>query len=217
MSIYIRQCLSRSVLRSLVKTSGINLDKALGNVKALYAQALASTNASSSMIPPVHSELPKKQRPQQLTDIEIEEAIMPLLDYLDECLGTLKSSLSENEALVVLTKVWKEVLNTIEGILLPPLSDGHSDMPQLSGKEVEVVFKWLSMLRNYFNAYDEESGVAHGVSLEIRTFFMEREVDLGLQRLSADTSLPFSVAQCKAPSIARLYRIPSSTMHPQMT
>ncbi|PWN34293.1 uncharacterized protein FA14DRAFT_168557 [Meira miltonrushii] len=167
MSVFIRQCLSRSVLKSLVKTSGINLDKALGNVKALYAQALASTNVNASMIPPIESEMPKKQRPQQLTDHEIEAAISPLFDYLEECLGTLKSSLSDDESLLVLTKVWKEVLNTIECILLPPLSDGPSDMTQLSGKEVEVVFKWLSMLRNYFNAYDDESGIAHGVPLEV--------------------------------------------------
>lgn len=167
MSIYIRQCLSRSVLRSLVKTSGINLDKALGNVKALYAQALASTSANATTIPPIEAEAPKKQRPVQLTDQEIEGAIAPLLDYLHECLGTLKSSLSESQAELVMTKVWKEVLNTIDSILLPPLSDAPSDMSQLSGKEVEVVFKWLSFLRNFFNAYDEETGVAHGVSLEV--------------------------------------------------
>lgn len=167
MSIYIRQCLSRSVLKSLVRTSGINLDKALGNVKALYAQALASTSANASMIPPLEAELPKKQRPAQLTDQEIEGAIAPLLDYLHECLGTLKSSLSESQAELVMTKVWKEVLNTIDGILLPPLSDAPSDMSQLSGKEVEVVFKWLSFLRNFFNAYDEETGTAHGVALEV--------------------------------------------------
>jgi hypothetical protein len=167
MSIFIRQCLSRAVLKSLVKTSGINLDKALGNVKALYAQALASTSVNASMIPPVEAEMPKKQRVQQLTDQEIEAAILPLLDYLDECLGTLKSSLSETESLLVLAKVWKEVLNTIDGILLPPLSETTSDMHQLSGREVEVVFKWLSMLRNYFNAFDEETGIAHGVPLEV--------------------------------------------------
>lgn len=167
MSIFIRQCLSRSVLKSLVRTSGINLDKALGNVKALYAQALASTSANTAMIPPVEAEAPKKQRPAQLTDQEIEAAIAPLLDYLHECLGTLKSSLSDSQAELVMTKVWKEVLNTIDGILLPPLSDAPSDMPQLSGKEVEVVFKWLSFLRNFFNAYDEETATAHGVPLEI--------------------------------------------------
>ena len=148
MSIFIRHCLSRQVLRSLVKTSGIDLNKAIVNVKALYNTALASTNGSASMIPPVESEATRnRSKTQQLTDAEIEEAITPLLDYLDECLSTLKSSLSENQALVVLSKVWKEVLNIIEGILLPPLSDAPTDMKQLSEKEVDIVFKWLTFLR----------------------------------------------------------------------
>ena len=136
------------MLRSLVRTSGINLDKALVNMKALYATALASTNVTASMIPPVESEATRnRSKTQQLTDAEIEAAITPLFDYLDECLATLKSSLSENEALLVLTKVWKEVLNPIESILLPPLSDAPADMQQLSEKEVDIVFKWLSFLR----------------------------------------------------------------------
>ncbi len=57
------------------------------------------------MIPPVEPEVKPKNRPAQLTDHEIEAAIIPLFDYLDECLATLKGSLSESEALLVLTKV----------------------------------------------------------------------------------------------------------------
>ncbi|CCF48018.1 hypothetical protein NDA11_000538 [Ustilago hordei] len=167
MSVFIRQCLSRSLLKTLVKRSGINLDKAIGNVKALYASALASTNVNASVIPPVEPEVKPKNRPVQLTDHEIEAAIIPLLDYLDECLATLKGSLSESEALLVLTKVWKEVLNIIESILVPPLSDAPSSMSQLSDKEVDIVFKWLSFLKNYFNAYDAESNIAHGVPLDV--------------------------------------------------
>ncbi|EST05967.1 Mammalian uncoordinated homology 13, subgroup, domain 2 [Kalmanozyma brasiliensis GHG001] len=167
MSVFIRQCLSRSLLKTLVKTSGINLDKAIGNVKALYASALASTSANTSMIPPVESEAKPKNRPVQLTDHEIESAIIPLFDYLDECLATLKGSLSEHEALLVLTKVWKEVLNIIESILVPPLSDSPSSMSQLSDKEVDIVFKWLSFLKNYFHAYDTETNITHGVPLDV--------------------------------------------------
>lgn len=167
MSVFIRQCLSRSLLKTLVKTSGINLDKAIGNVKALYASALASTNVNASVIPPVEPEPKPKNRPAQLTDHEIEAAIIPLFDYLDECLATLKGSLSESEALLVLTKVWKEVLNIIESILVPPLSDAPSSMSQLSDKEVDIVFKWLSFLKNYFNAYDAESNITHGVPLDV--------------------------------------------------
>ncbi|TKY85972.1 hypothetical protein EX895_004797 [Sporisorium graminicola] len=176
MSVFIRQCLSRSLLKTLVKTSGINLDKAIGNVKALYASALASTNVNASMIPPVEPEIKPKNRPAQLTDHEIEAAIIPLLDYLDECLATLKGSLSESEALLVLTKVWKEVLNIIESILVPPLSDSPSNMNQLSDKEVDIVFKWLGFLKNYFNAYDAETGVTHGVPLDVLQGAKYREI-----------------------------------------
>ncbi|PWY98873.1 hypothetical protein BCV70DRAFT_201660 [Testicularia cyperi] len=167
MSVFIRQCLSRSLLKTLVRTSGINLDKAIGNVKALYASALASTNVNASMIPPVEAEAKPKNRPAQLTDQEIEAAIIPLLDYLDECLATLKGTLSETEAQLVLTKVWKEVLNIIESILVPPLSDTPSSMAQLSDKEVDIVFKWLGFLKNYFNAFDAETGITHGVPLDV--------------------------------------------------
>lgn len=207
MSIFIRQCLSRSVLKSLVKTSGINLDKALGNVKALYAQALASTSASASAIPPVESEAPKKQRPAVLTDEEIELAIAPLLDYLHECLGTLKSSLSDSQAELVMTKVWKEVLNTIDAILLPPLSDSPSDLSQLSGKEVEVVFKWLSFLRNYFNAYDEETGIAHGVPLEVLQGPKYREIVA--YTLHHDSSTDALMEACVREMQLRLRRAPT--------
>nr|QBH67539.1 C2 domain protein [Ustilago esculenta] len=175
-SVFIRQCLSRSLLKTLVKTSGINLDKAIGNVKALYASALASTNVNASMIPPVEPEGKPKNRPAQLTDHEIEAAIIPLLDYLDECLATLKGSLSEDEALLVLTKVWKEVLNIIEAILVPPLSDSPSNMNQLSDKEVDIVYKWLGFLKNYFNAYDAETGVTHGVPLDVLQGAKYREI-----------------------------------------
>ncbi|CAO1632045.1 unnamed protein product [Sympodiomycopsis kandeliae] len=206
MSIFIRQCLSRSVLKSLVRTSGINIDKALGNVKALYAQALASTSATSA-IPPVEAEAPKKQRPAQLTDEEIEGAIAPLLDYLHECLGTLKSSLSDSQAELVMTKVWKEVLNTIDSILLPPLSDAPSDMSQLSGKEVEVVFKWLSFLRNFFNAYDEEANFAHGVPMEVLQGPKYREIVA--YTLHHDSSTDALMEACVREMQQRLRRAPT--------
>ena len=206
MSVFIRQCLSRSVLKTLVKTSGINLDKAIGNVKALYASALASTNANASMIPPVEAEKPRN-RPAQLSDHEIEAAIEPLLDYLDESLGTLKSSLSDDEAQLVLTKVWKEVLNIMEGILVPPLSDAPSEMNQLSDKEVDIVFKWLGFLKNYFNAFDPETGVTHGVPLDILQGPKYREILSYL--LLHDQSTDDLMMECVRGMQAKLRKAPT--------
>jgi len=54
-----------------------------------------------------------------------------------------------------MTRVWKEILNIIEGLLIPPLSDIASDMKPLSDKEVDIVFRWLKFLRDYFYANGE--------------------------------------------------------------
>ncbi|KOS16167.1 cytoplasm protein [Malassezia pachydermatis] len=162
MSLVMRQYLSRSVLKSLVR--GGRVDRVVGNMRALYASAMAQAQAHGAMpsIPPV--DMPKKG---SLSDQEMEAVLNPLLDYFDDTLGTLKSSLSDTQLQFVLTRVWKEVLRTLESLLVPPLSDAPCDMRQLLDKEVDIVFKWLSFLRSYFNAYDPETGMAHGIPLDI--------------------------------------------------
>jgi len=152
---FIRQCLSRTVLKTLIKTSSGSIDynKALGNVTALFGQALGSNNAEVQ-IPLPQSEKPRI-RPEALSDVEIEQAIVPLFDYLDAILPTFNTYLSEATKEMVMTRVWKEILNVIEGLLIPPLSDISSDMKPLSDKEVDIVFKWLKFLRDYFYAGGE--------------------------------------------------------------
>ena len=44
-----------------------------------------------------------------------------------------------------MTRVWKEILTTIEGLLIPPLSEAPSDMKPLTDQEVDIVFKWLKV------------------------------------------------------------------------
>ncbi|KAI0270838.1 hypothetical protein BGY98DRAFT_234507 [Russula aff. rugulosa BPL654] len=51
-----------------------------------------------------------------------------------------------------MTRIWKEVLTTVEGLLIPPLSEAPSDMKPLTDKEVDIVFKWLKFLRDFFYA-----------------------------------------------------------------
>ncbi|TDL26893.1 hypothetical protein BD410DRAFT_741178 [Rickenella mellea] len=155
MSPFIRQNLSRSVLKTLIKSGGLGLDynKALGNVTALYRSALG-TNSSEVQIPLPQSEKPRT-RPEDLTDVEIERAIVPLFDYFDANLQTLNTSLSDATKEMVMTRVWKEILTVIESLLVPPLSDAPSDMKSLSDKEVDIVFKWLKFLRDYFYAGGE--------------------------------------------------------------
>lgn len=145
MSPLIQQSLSRNVLKTLVRTgtSGLDYNKALGNVTALYRSALGADRAES-LIPLPTSEQPRV-RPNELTDVEIEQAIVPLFDYFDANLNTLNTYLSDTTKQMVMTRLWKEILNVIEGLLIPPLSEAASDMKPLSDKEVDIVFKWLKV------------------------------------------------------------------------
>ena len=76
---------------------------------------------------------------------------MPLFDYFDANLQTLNTYLSDTTKQQVMSRVWKEILVTIEGLLIPLLSEHPSDMNPLSDKEVDIVFKWLKVLEHFCN------------------------------------------------------------------
>jgi len=154
MSPFIQQCISRNVVKALIKSRdpGLDYNKAIGNVTALYRSALGT--ASEPQIPLPSTEKPRT-RPEDLTDVEIENAILPLFDYFETNLQTLNTYLSDSAKEMVMTRVWKEILVVIEGLLIPPLSEVSSDMKPLSDKEVDIVFKWLKFLQDYFYANGE--------------------------------------------------------------
>ncbi|KZO97576.1 hypothetical protein CALVIDRAFT_479858 [Calocera viscosa TUFC12733] len=158
MSPFIRQSLSRNLLRSLVRPGGasalalerINYKQALGGVQALYRSALGGASEEPA-IP-----LPPSERPRfkadSLSDADIEQVISPLFEYFEANLQILNTFLTEITKEMVMKRIWKEILTVIEGLLIPPMSDTPSDMKPLSDKEVDIVFKWLKFLNNYFYA-----------------------------------------------------------------
>ncbi|KAG6377689.1 hypothetical protein JVT61DRAFT_14458 [Boletus reticuloceps] len=154
MSPIIRQSLSATVLKSLIKTGTVlDYNRALANVTGLYRSALGS-NSNEVQIPLPSTEKPRV-RPEELTDVEIERAILPLFDYFEANLQILNTHLAETVKDAVMLKVWKEILIVIEGLLIPPLSKLSSDMKPLSDKEVDIVFKWLKFMKDYFHAEGE--------------------------------------------------------------
>ncbi|GAA6019542.1 hypothetical protein JCM10207_003737 [Rhodosporidiobolus poonsookiae] len=184
MSPFVRHYISQQNLRSLLKLGTYNLpdldkvrgnlDKGVNRLNLFVRDALAaSTNSSTStlLIPPVADpNAPtavtlerleqKKKGKGPLTDLEIENAIGDLLDYFEVTFATLKESLTPDAWQLVINRLWKEILTTIEGLLVPPLSDRPTEMRPLSEKEVDVVYKWLGFLVNFFH------GGGEGVPLE---------------------------------------------------
>jgi len=123
--------------------SSLDYNKALGNVTALYRSAMGATS-NEVQIPLPDGEKPRV-RPEELTDVEIEQGILPLFDYFDANLQTLNTYLSDTTKETVMTRAWKEVLLIIESLLIPPLSEVSSDLKPLTDKEVDIVFKWLKV------------------------------------------------------------------------
>ncbi|EHL03390.1 hypothetical protein M7I_0612 [Glarea lozoyensis 74030] len=68
---------------------------------------------------------------------------------------------------MVMTRLWKEVLLAIEGLLVPPLSDKPSSQKPLTQAELDTVFQWLEMLFDFFHARDDETGEVLGVPADV--------------------------------------------------
>lgn len=141
------------MLKTLVRSNSTSIDytKALGGVTSFFGGIGGSSN-SEPQIPLPSSEKPRV-RPEDLTDVELEAALTPLFDFFDANLPTLNTYLSDSAREMVMLRVWKEVLNVIEGLLIPALSDIQSDMKPLMDKEVDIVFKWLKVCSLFFSTF----------------------------------------------------------------
>jgi C2 domain-containing protein len=128
LSAYIRYILSRERLKSLL-SKGIT-----GSVSSAINSYFGRNRANTASSVPI-------------TQAEIENAITPLTDYFDENFAIMKQTLTDSAMIMVMTRLWKETLMTIEGLLVPPMSDKLSQQKPLNQQELDIVFKWLQVCR----------------------------------------------------------------------
>ena len=76
-------------------------------------------------------------------------ALEPLFNYFNENFAIMKETLTDPAMIMVMTRLWKEVLATTESLLVPPLSDKPSQQRPLTQQELDIVFKWLKVSTNY--------------------------------------------------------------------
>ncbi|KAK4689773.1 hypothetical protein P7C73_g321, partial [Tremellales sp. Uapishka_1] len=157
----LRHSLSRVTIKSVLKPGSSNsiattldYNEALGKLSAAYRNAIGTTPDYS--IPPPPPEKPRNRGP---TDAEIEAAIHPLFDYLDANNHTLSSTLSQEAMQMVMAKLWKQILMTIEALIVPPLSDKPSHMRALSDGELDIALRWLKFLRDFLYVGGNDGGV----------------------------------------------------------
>jgi hypothetical protein len=148
LSAYINHCLSRRALRALLNR-GISVASVSSYFNRNKLAALAQPTANT------------------LTEADMVNALKPLFAYFDDNFAIMNQTLTASAMLAVMTRLWKEVLVTIEGLLVPPLSDKPSAQRPLTQHELDVVFKWLQSLFDFFHAVDEDTGEVNGVSTNV--------------------------------------------------
>lgn len=101
-----------------------------------------------------------------LTQADVENALQSLFTYFNENFAIMNQTLAAATMRAVMTRLWKEVLMAIETLLVPPLSEKPSTQKPLTQAEMDVVFKWLQLLFDFFNAKDE-NGEVLGVPADV--------------------------------------------------
>ncbi|EPS30894.1 hypothetical protein POX_b02109 [Penicillium oxalicum] len=147
LSAYISHCLSRRTLKSL-------LSRGIGSLSMSTVSNFLNRNRGP----------PASTGP---TAADVENALDPLFSYFNDNFAIMNKTLTEEAMRMVMARLWKEVLATIESLLVPPLSDKPSHQKPLTVQEVDIVSRWLVLLLNFFHAVDEETGEAGGVPLDI--------------------------------------------------
>ncbi|KAJ5895535.1 hypothetical protein N7495_007226 [Penicillium taxi] len=143
LSAYISSCLSRRTLKSL-----LNRGLSISSVSNFLNRNRAQTATGP-------------------TSADIESALDPLFNYFNDNFAIMNKTLTSEAMKMVMARLWKEVLATIESLLVPPLSDKPSHQKPLTMQEVDIVSRWLVLLLNFLHAVDEETGEVGGVSIDI--------------------------------------------------
>ncbi|OJD35723.1 c2 domain containing protein [Diplodia corticola] len=143
LSSYIHYCLSRRALKALLN-------------RGVTVSAVASYFRAR---PPSVQQAPSQA--------DVMNALQPLFGYFNDNFALMKETLTDSAMVMVMSRLWKEVLAVLESLLVPPLSDKPSQQRPLTQQELDIVFKWLQLLFDFFHAVDEDTGVASGVPLDI--------------------------------------------------
>lgn len=134
MSGYIQKCISRGSLFKEFKSK---------RPRSITAAGFYSGKSNNSGDPAV------------VTDEDCDRAIHPLIDFLERTLSSLHRHLCTELSDHVITKLWKEILNMVEGVLAPPLLSKPVDIRPLDEMELHLTLKVLELLKIYFNADGE--------------------------------------------------------------
>lgn len=125
-----------------------------------FIRSYLSPTTLSNLTKPLRD---KKKGRVALTEVEIDNSLAPVFDFLDENFAVFNQTFTVEMRKAVMLDIWRRVVDSMISLLIPPLSDKPAPGNLLTPPEVDVVFKWLQQLKGFFNA--EDGGIEHGVPM----------------------------------------------------
>ena len=168
---FMQQVLSRQTLKSLV-SQPLSLDSTIDSAYSFLNKAGLGGQRSS------------RHRGEQLTLRDTEAAIEPLLQYLDNNLRVLNLSLSKSAFALILGTLWALVIQILQDLMLSPLTKKFKARRRLTEAEIEVIYKWLALLKDTFGgdggglSEEELQTPEYNDLLSIRFFYFDDPVVL---------------------------------------
>ncbi|KAG0198031.1 hypothetical protein BGX28_008487 [Mortierella sp. GBA30] len=148
----------RSLKRKEADLSGIIVDAMVPCIQSCLTAKVLFSNFRSKAMFPFFSSSVSSAKVTKVSDEDCDNALGPLLDYLEASLPILYDYLTTEGMTMVITKLWKEILIAIESLLVPPLSTALSDRTSLTEIEMHVVFKVVEFIKLYLNGGDAGDG-----------------------------------------------------------
>ncbi|KAB5536657.1 c2 domain-containing protein [Coniochaeta sp. 2T2.1] len=134
-------------------------DKLTTHINASLSRQALKSLVGGTLAASVTSLWKKRQSsiPPATNPAAVEQSLHSLFEYFQDNFSIMNITLRHDTMLAVMARLWKEVLLTIENLLVPPLSEQPSTQKPLTQAEMDVVYKWLDLLFEFFN--DQGQGV----------------------------------------------------------
>ncbi|KAG0297547.1 hypothetical protein BGZ96_005855 [Linnemannia gamsii] len=149
----------RSLKRKEADLSGMIVDAMIPSVQACLTEKVLFSNfrSKASLLGFFNSSV-SSAKVTKVSDEDCDNALGQLLDYLEDSLPVLYDYLTTEGMTMVITRLWREMLITIETLLVPPLSTDISTRTPLTEIEMHVAFKIVEFIKLYLNGGDAGDG-----------------------------------------------------------
>lgn len=134
--------------------------------------SLLGVKGYASMFTDIFSTQKDSTGASMLDEDMIANSLDPLFDYLNANFATLSRNLSPNLRDKVMVETWHVLLEALEGLLMPPLSDKKTPQMPLNETELTVVQIWSDAMLLFFHNDGQGISLVELKGVKYNCFFL---------------------------------------------